>query len=480
MSLDHKIHILVPFFNAKQFLSICLDSIVSQKYSNYSCYLWDDGSTDNSKNICNKYINLYPNIFRYYRNAVNLGPAASKYYGLKTIQEHSSPNDIVLIIDGDDHLIDLNAFQIINNRYLDTKCWFTYGGCVGKWCDQGDNPPNNNFRNEKWRYTHPRSFKAGLISYFTKQEFKIDGTWLLKGTDRPLIFSCLELAGNNRVQFINTPLYNYRSHPNNTLLKLDKDTIKNHTQHVNQQKPKEYLEEKIHIVMCSWKRPHNIFKIINNLDAQTVSKKICLHIINNNIRHQNHFINLTPKNITINIAQRDNSNFAFERFLYTKQLLKTILLDYIIFIDDDEYFDIDYIERLYEKKQPQSMITWFGKCFDSRNIEYWQNLKHNANLPYFDYGGTGGCIIDTNIFNESSEIWNLPSIDLPIKKMEDLWLSYVMSLYNWKIKNSNLKPHMFNDKITMNNALWKSLKEEKQKYLEYLILERKWDLLNNS
>lgn len=479
MSLDNKIHILVPFFNAEQFLAICLDSIVFQSYSNYICYLWDDGSTDQSQSICNHYINLYSDIFKYYHSATNLGPAASKYHGLKAIQANSSPNDIVLIVDGDDYLIDVNTFQIINDTYLRTKCWFTYGGCVGKWCDQGDDLPNDHFRNEKWRYTHPRSLKASLIPYLTEEEFKINGTWLLKGTDRPLIFSCLELAGHNRVQFINSPLYNYRSHPNNTLLKLDKDIIKNHIQYVNQQKPKERVEEKIHIVMCSWKRPHNIFKIVNNLDQQTVSKKICLHIINNNIRHQNHFINLTSKNISINISQRDNSNFAFERFLYTKELLKTIPLDYIIFIDDDEYFDTNYIEKLYKQRQPQSMITWFGKCFDKSCPKYWQNTN-KYNLTYFDYGGTGGCIIDTNIFNESSEIWNLSRIDLPIKKMEDLWLSYVISLYDWKIKNSNLKPNMFTDKTTINNALWKTLKEEKQKYLEYLILTKGWRLLNST
>lgn len=144
-NLEHKIHILIPFFNADNFLKECIDSILSQNYKNYICYLYDDGSTDNSKNIGHDYIKNYGNKFIYLHNQSNLGPAGSKYYGLKYIEKNSFANDIILIIDGDDYLIN-NALQIINQKYLDTKCWFTYGSCNGKWCEQGDYPPKNNFR----------------------------------------------------------------------------------------------------------------------------------------------------------------------------------------------------------------------------------------------------------------------------------------------------------------------------------------------
>ena len=44
--------IIVPVYNAEQFLSQCLDSIISQSNSSWEAILVDDGSTDGSLQIC--------------------------------------------------------------------------------------------------------------------------------------------------------------------------------------------------------------------------------------------------------------------------------------------------------------------------------------------------------------------------------------------------------------------------------------------
>ena len=46
---------IVPIYNAEQYLIQCVDSILSQSYSNFEVLLIDDGSTDNSGNICDEY-----------------------------------------------------------------------------------------------------------------------------------------------------------------------------------------------------------------------------------------------------------------------------------------------------------------------------------------------------------------------------------------------------------------------------------------
>lgn len=50
------ISIIVPIYNAEEFIERCIKSVVNQTVSNWELLLIDDGSTDSTVNICNKYI----------------------------------------------------------------------------------------------------------------------------------------------------------------------------------------------------------------------------------------------------------------------------------------------------------------------------------------------------------------------------------------------------------------------------------------
>lgn len=53
--MEKLISVIIPVYNVEKYLDKCIDSIINQTYSNLEIILIDDGSTDNSGKICDKY-----------------------------------------------------------------------------------------------------------------------------------------------------------------------------------------------------------------------------------------------------------------------------------------------------------------------------------------------------------------------------------------------------------------------------------------
>lgn len=53
--MENKVSVVIPIYNAEKFLEQCLSSVINQSYQNLEIILVNDGSTDNSKIICEKF-----------------------------------------------------------------------------------------------------------------------------------------------------------------------------------------------------------------------------------------------------------------------------------------------------------------------------------------------------------------------------------------------------------------------------------------
>ena len=89
------ISIIVPVYNVEKYLNSCVDSIMNQTYYDYELILVDDGSTDRSGLICDKYAKQYENVYVLHNS--NKGAAASRNAGLNIAKGR-----YVLFCDADD------------------------------------------------------------------------------------------------------------------------------------------------------------------------------------------------------------------------------------------------------------------------------------------------------------------------------------------------------------------------------------------
>lgn len=59
-----KYSFIVPIYNVEKYLIRCTESLLAQTYKDFEIILIDDGSTDSSGSIADRYGEKYPDIFR--------------------------------------------------------------------------------------------------------------------------------------------------------------------------------------------------------------------------------------------------------------------------------------------------------------------------------------------------------------------------------------------------------------------------------
>lgn len=92
-----RISIIIPVYNAEKRLYKCLDSVITQSVTDFECILVNDGSTDNSLNICKQYEER-DNRFKVV-SIKNGGPGSARNEGIR----HANSRWITFI-DADDYV----------------------------------------------------------------------------------------------------------------------------------------------------------------------------------------------------------------------------------------------------------------------------------------------------------------------------------------------------------------------------------------
>jgi len=90
-----RISIIIPSYNAGDYITEALDSILCQTYTDYEIILIDDGSTDNTRHVLDSYMDKINYIYQ-----DNAGVSEARNHGLKLAQ-----GEFVIFMDADDYFI---------------------------------------------------------------------------------------------------------------------------------------------------------------------------------------------------------------------------------------------------------------------------------------------------------------------------------------------------------------------------------------
>lgn len=216
--INKKISFIVPIYNVKRYLDETIQSILNQEYSNIEIILINDGSTDGSDEICEKYRNIDERV-RYFSQE-NKGVSAARNVGI----EHAS-GEWLCFVDGDDFIekdlcTSLNPYLSEDNDI----CFFSYNDFIrdekkshctdekinsvfGK--DDFEKMQLSIFFMQGFKYTNPAAiwgklFKTDFIRknklYFKEKQVKSQDT----------LFMLYALEYAQKGTYCNNNLYNYR------------------------------------------------------------------------------------------------------------------------------------------------------------------------------------------------------------------------------------------------------------------------------
>ncbi len=92
---DKKISVIIPIYNREKYLDKCITSVITQENVNTEIILVDDGSTDSSGAICDKYASEHSNIRVFHTE--NHGVSHARNIGLD-----NATGDYIAFLDSDD------------------------------------------------------------------------------------------------------------------------------------------------------------------------------------------------------------------------------------------------------------------------------------------------------------------------------------------------------------------------------------------
>jgi FkbM family methyltransferase len=345
---EQKIVAVSTFYNCQDYITRCIDSIATQDYDNYQCILVNDCSTDaTAERVAGAIAALPADIQAKFTVINNTERQGAVYNQVAVFRAIDDPEAIVMIIDGDDSLVNDNSIFSYFNSVYDGSTEFTYGSC---WSMVDHIPLISQPYPEKIKqarayrqhrfnwimpYTHLRTFKQHLITGIPDSNFQdTTGAWFRAGGDGSTFYSLIEAADPNKVKCLQEVVYNYNDiNPLNDY-KVNSDEQTRNAQIISN---RNVVEKYSVIVPTMWRINDQFLPFVRQLCQHPAVGEVII-INNDNTK--------TPEGL---------SDFKIKMFDFGKNIYVNPAWNYgvdvsrydrLCIVNDDVVFDLAVFERL--------------------------------------------------------------------------------------------------------------------------------------
>jgi glycosyltransferase involved in cell wall biosynthesis len=297
---------IVCCYNNAKWAEKNLASICNQKYKNFRVIITDDGSTDGTAEIIRDYIERHHLGDRVIllENEKRRRKLANVYRAVHQCKD----TEIVLLIDGDDWLINSSVFRYINliyHTFPDT--WFTYGQYhniptseAHQWgfSEHGycvpvpkDVERRHAYRAFRFIFMHLRTFPAWIFKLILLQDLLCDSISQYKGNfypasnDNAIFFPIVEMSHMHTV-FVDKVLYIRNLYSELVGFKVDRKLQRTCSREIRRRKRYRPLEQKIYLAETCPQPTTDIIilydKFTSSGDINTLLQSIGSHVHNGN------------------------------------------------------------------------------------------------------------------------------------------------------------------------------------------------------
>lgn len=215
-----KFSILVPVYNVENYIEQCVDSLLSQTFKgDYEIILVNDGSTDSSGAICDRYSEKYPKLIRTVHKK-NEGLVSAREWGIK-----NAGGDFCLFVDSDD-FVENNLLETVYScicRHPDAGmiiysfCYYENG--VKRERRRTVSDSEKVFKSGNKKELYELLITDNLVTALWIKAVKTDilkndptdyTAYYYKNMAEDMFRSVYLLTAAEKAVYINEPLYNYR------------------------------------------------------------------------------------------------------------------------------------------------------------------------------------------------------------------------------------------------------------------------------
>lgn len=208
-----KVSVIVPVYNTEKYLAQCVDSILSQSFTDFELLLINDGSKDNSGSICDQYAANDSRVKVFHKE--NGGVSSARNLGLENAR-----GEWITFCDSDDWLNRNYLYSLISHS--DADMVMASFNCVGKNEDWDTSISDRLFKKDEVkffldRYIHTVALCGSCCKLFNK---KFIGSLRFKNnisSKEDTIFVFDYLSKINTVRTIESWEYQYRRGVNDSL-----------------------------------------------------------------------------------------------------------------------------------------------------------------------------------------------------------------------------------------------------------------------